>query len=193
MVVVSFVFAIGADASLTVETVVALGAKAVSAGWTSHYKKKINKQCKSIGTMYTLLFDGAYKRTGCAGAGFVIYDASGKEIQCGNRNLTGRGTTNNTAEYNGLLAGLRCLKDLGLKDVKVLGDSSLVIQQVFGTWKIKADHLKPLVSEAKSLVAVGHHTGEWIPRHLNTRADELANMACRKDFIHNQKPEWWST
>lgn len=143
--------------------------------------------------MYTLLFDGAYKRTGCAGAGFVIYDASGKEIQCGNRNLTGQGTTNNTAEYNGLLAGLRCLKDLGMKDVKILGDSSLVIQQVFGTWKIKAEHLKPLVSEAKSLVAVGHHTGEWIPRHLNSRADELANMACRNDFIHNQKEEWWST
>lgn len=48
MVVVSSVFAIGADASLTIEAVVPFGAKAVSAGWTSHFKKEINKQCKSI-------------------------------------------------------------------------------------------------------------------------------------------------
>ena len=39
-------------------------------------------------------------------------------------------STNNTTEYEGLLAGLRIAADLGIKKLIVRGDSQLVVKQV---------------------------------------------------------------
>ena len=39
-------------------------------------------------------------------------------------------STNNTAEYEGLLASLRITADLGVKKLIVGGDSQLVLRQV---------------------------------------------------------------
>ena len=39
-------------------------------------------------------------------------------------------STNNTAEYEGLLAGLRIAADLGTKKLIARGDSQLVVKQV---------------------------------------------------------------
>ena len=39
-------------------------------------------------------------------------------------------STNNTAEYEGLLAGLRIAADLGVKKLIVGGDSQLIVRQV---------------------------------------------------------------
>ena len=39
-------------------------------------------------------------------------------------------STNNTTEYEGLLAGLRIAADLGVKKLIVRGDSQLVVRQV---------------------------------------------------------------
>ena len=39
-------------------------------------------------------------------------------------------STNNTAKYEGLLAGLRIAADLGVKKLIVRGDSQLVVRQV---------------------------------------------------------------
>ena len=38
--------------------------------------------------------------------------------------------TNNTAEYEGFLAGLRTAADLGIKKLIIRGDSQLVVRQV---------------------------------------------------------------
>ena len=38
--------------------------------------------------------------------------------------------TNNTAEYEGLLAGLRIATELGIKKLIIRGDSQLVVRQV---------------------------------------------------------------
>ena len=39
-------------------------------------------------------------------------------------------STNNTAEYEGLLGGLRIAADLGIKKLIIRGDSQLVVKQV---------------------------------------------------------------
>ena len=39
-------------------------------------------------------------------------------------------TTNNTAEYEAFLLGLKAAKDLGIEQISVYGDSELVVQQV---------------------------------------------------------------
>lgn len=42
----------------------------------------------------------------------------------------GENSTNNEAEYSGLILGLKAAVELGLKKLIVKGDSQLVIQQV---------------------------------------------------------------
>ena len=39
-------------------------------------------------------------------------------------------TTNNTAEYEALLLGLKAAKDLGIQQISVYGNSKLVVQRV---------------------------------------------------------------
>ncbi|XP_074277393.1 uncharacterized protein LOC141601030 [Silene latifolia] len=51
--------------------------------------------------------------------------------------------TNNAAEYEACLLGLRGALDLGVKKLLVHGDSYLVINQVVGSWKIKSSCLAP--------------------------------------------------
>lgn len=43
-------------------------------------------------------------------------------------------TTNNVAEYTGLIIGLEKAQELGIKDAIVKGDSNLVVKQVRGEW-----------------------------------------------------------
>ena len=45
--------------------------------------------------------------------------------------------TNNAAEYEAFLHGLRVAKEMSLSWVRCLGDSDLVAQQVFGKWDSK--------------------------------------------------------
>src|SRR3954465_1019710 len=45
--------------------------------------------------------------------------------------------TNNMAEYEALIHGLRVAKDIGIKRIVCCGDSDLVAQQVAGTWNVR--------------------------------------------------------
>ncbi len=62
-------------------------------------------------------------------------------------------TTNNVAEYKALIAGLEAAAQYGPTRVRVRADSKLVVEQVKGRWKVKEPHLRPLVDEARALLA----------------------------------------
>jgi broad specificity phosphatase PhoE/ribonuclease HI len=87
--------------------------------------------------------------------------------------------TNNVAEYNGLIAGLRAAAEIDPgAEVEVRMDSRLVVEQMSGRWKIKHPDMKPLAAtaaEAASGFARVSYT--WIPRERNKDADRLANEA----------------
>jgi probable phosphoglycerate mutase len=86
--------------------------------------------------------------------------------------------TNNVAEYQGLIAGLRASIDLGATEVEVRMDSKLVVEQMCGRWQVKHPSMKPLAREAAGLVRqLGSVQFGWIPRERNKRADRLANLA----------------
>ena len=51
--------------------------------------------------------------------------------------------TNNMIEYDACIAGMEVLRELGIKEAKVFGDSTLVIAQTQKLWKVKEEHLKP--------------------------------------------------
>ena len=120
---------------------------------------------------------GSRGNPGPAGYGSVVLDAATGETLVETYEYLGV-TTNNVAEYRGLLAGLRAAHDLDpTARVHVRMDSKLVVEQMSGRWKIKHPDLKPLALEAGRIFPPGQVTYEWIPREQNKRADRLANEA----------------
>ena len=119
---------------------------------------------------------GSRGNPGPAGYGSVVLDTDGQVL------LERQGslgvTTNNVAEYTGLIEGLKAALELGATEVAVRMDSKLVVEQMSGRWQIKNAGLRPLAAEAAQLVArIGKVTFEWIPRERNKAADALANRA----------------
>ena len=127
--------------------------------------------------MYSLYFDGASRKNpGPASFGGVIYNESGEEFDTYYKFI---GTaTNNVAEYCGLLAGLHRARDLNIKELKVFGDSNLIIQQVTGKWKVKNDNLRAIYNQIKQVEPfITVISYQHVYRKDNKRADQLANIA----------------
>jgi len=121
---------------------------------------------------------GSRGNPGPAGYGAVIRDAASGDVLAERFESLGT-TTNNVAEYSGLIAGLETAGDLAPgADVDVRMDSKLVVEQMSGRWKIKHPALQPLASRASAAARrLGRITYEWVPRARNTHADRLANQA----------------
>ncbi|WP_239127329.1 bifunctional RNase H/acid phosphatase [Asanoa siamensis] len=119
---------------------------------------------------------GARGNPGPAGYGAVVRSPSGDVLA--ERSEALGITTNNVAEYRGLIAGLQAAVDLGAAEVDVRMDSKLVVEQMSGRWQIKNAGLRPLAAEAAALVdRLDRVTFTWIPRERNKHADALANAA----------------
>lgn len=120
---------------------------------------------------------GSRGNPGPAGYGAVVLDAGARQVL--GEVYDGLGTTtNNVAEYRGLIAGLRAARDLGATEVEARMDSKLVVEQMCGRWKIKHPPLQELADTARELAAgFDAVTFVWIPRKDNARADALANRA----------------
>ncbi|MFB9431437.1 bifunctional RNase H/acid phosphatase [Streptoalloteichus tenebrarius] len=120
---------------------------------------------------------GSRGNPGPAGYGAVVRDALTGEVLAERSGGLGV-TTNNVAEYEGLLAGLRAAVELGADEVEVRMDSKLVVEQMCGRWKVRQEHLQPLVSEGTRLVgSLSAVRFTWVPRSRNAHADRLANEA----------------
>jgi probable phosphoglycerate mutase len=120
---------------------------------------------------------GSRGNPGPAGYGAVVYDAASREVLAERSESLGI-TTNNVAEYRGLLAGLTAARQLGAREVAVRMDSKLVVEQMKGTWQVKNPALRDLAREAVALRAEFDRVSfEWIPREQNKHADRLANEA----------------
>ncbi|MCC8245194.1 bifunctional RNase H/acid phosphatase [Saccharothrix luteola] len=119
---------------------------------------------------------GSRGNPGPAGYGAVVLDESGAVLA---ERSAGLGVvTNNVAEYQGLIAGLRAAAELGASEVSVRMDSKLVVEQMSGRWKVKHPSMQPLVAQAREVARAFDRVGyEWIPRERNQRADRLANQA----------------
>ena len=127
-----------------------------------------------------LYCDGASRgNPGRAAYGFVIKSAD--------KIIDSRGgylgiTTNNVAEYQGLLYGLRRCLELHATHVIVRSDSLLLVRQLNREYKIRSAHLRPLFDEAMALIRLFSEVKLLhIPREQNDLADAAANEAldCR--------------
>lgn len=120
---------------------------------------------------------GSRGNPGPAGYGAVVRDADTGELLAEVSGGLGT-TTNNVAEYSGLLAGLRAAIKEGAQSAEARMDSKLVVEQMSGRWQVKQPHLRPLASEAAGLARrLGDVRYTWVPRARNAHADRLANEA----------------
>ncbi|BBD71945.1 hypothetical protein HS1genome_0334 [Sulfodiicoccus acidiphilus] len=87
-------------------------------------------------------------------------------------------STNNVAEYTGLICLLKRMLSLGVTEVEIFGDSQLVIRQLRGEYKVKSSRIEPLYTEARRLLEHFRSVKvEWIPREKNEEADSMTRKA----------------
>ena len=89
---------------------------------------------KPDNTYWTIHFDGSRQLEGL-GAGVILASPRGDKFCYVLRLMFP--CTNNAAEYEALLHGLRMAKEMNLSRVRCFGDSDLVAQQVSGKWDSK--------------------------------------------------------
>ena len=87
-------------------------------------------------------------------------------------------TTNNVAEYYGLIAALDYATAQGIDRLLVRSDSELLVRQMQGRYKVKSADLRPLYERARKLAnGFAYFAIEYVPREQNSGADALANLA----------------
>ena len=137
---------------------------------------------------YSVYCDGAISVNpgGVAVYAFAV-EASGRVIQSDAGEIgSGDGMSCNVAEYFAVLNALLWLKRQGGK-AKIYTDSQLVEKQVNEKWRIKTEHLRPLVTQVRDLLKSTNSTLAWIPRTQNRRADALASQALGEATINIER------
>jgi ribonuclease HI len=128
---------------------------------------------------------GSRGNPGPASYGVVIRDPRG-EIVARLKKFIGR-TTNNVAEYYGLIAALDYAQSNNIKALRVESDSELLVKQMRGQYKVKSADLKPLYERAKKMSqAIPVFRIDHVYREQNREADLLANEAL--DEVSGKPP-----
>ena len=131
-------------------------------------------------TVYT--DGGARGNPGPAAIGVYIIDHEGKEILRKGKQIGE--ATNNTAEYSAVIEALKWIKEniesvlnISNPNLQFYLDSSLVVNQLNGIFKVKQKHLRELLLQVKLLEQEvgGKILYNFIPREKNIIADSLVN------------------
>ena len=130
---------------------------------------------------------GSRGNPGPAAYGALVRDADTGETLMAEGLAIGE-TTNNVAEYSGLIAGLEMARLIDPDAaVEVRMDSKLVVEQMAGRWKIKHPSMKPLALRASAL-RPARVSWTWVPRAENKRADALVNAALDGAPLTREEP-----
>ena len=118
---------------------------------------------------------GSRGNPGPAAYGAVVREAATGEVLVELADHLGV-TTNNVAEYTGLLEALRAAVEIDPDaEIEARLDSKLVVEQMSGRWAIKNDALRRIALQARDVVPRERVTFTWVPRERNKAADALAN------------------
>jgi ribonuclease HI len=124
---------------------------------------------------WTPYFDGSVMKTG-AGAGLLFVSPLGEHMR--HAVCLQFPASNNMAEYEALLCGLKIAIEIGVKRLDVRGDSQLVIDQVMKNASCHNDKMEAYCKAVRTLedkfygIELNH-----VPRRYNEEADELAKFA----------------
>jgi ribonuclease HI len=130
-----------------------------------------------------IYFDGGSRgNPGPSAVGAVIYDDKGDRI--GELSEYIGKHTNNVAEYIALEKVLEYVDKLGVKEIILLTDSTLVHNQVKKLWKIKDKKILDIyIRLTEKLSQYDKVDLRLVPREENREADKLVNKALdSKEF-----------
>lgn len=129
------------------------------------------------GTLHLFSDGGSRGNPGQAAVGCVLFDPQKNEILREYGECIGV-QTNNIAEYQALITGLKIAKEFCPNHLICHLDSELVVKQLNGEYRVKMATFQPLIEEINELKsAFPHISFVYIPREQNTRADALVNRA----------------
>lgn len=128
---------------------------------------------------WNLFIDGSSGETG-SGAGVVLESPEGHKLNCAIR--LGFKASNNVAEYEALLAGLRLAKELQVRRLIISSDSQLVVHQVNGNFVARDKHMAVYLKLVMdSLPNFKRFELIQVPRQGNSHVDALSKLASSKD------------
>jgi ribonuclease HI len=131
--------------------------------------------------LWTMFFDGSLMKTG-AGAGLLFISPLGKHLRYVLR--LHFPASNNVAEYEALVNGLRIAIELRVRCLDARGDSQLVIDQVMKNFHCRDPKMEAYCDEVRHLedkfygLELNH-----IARRYNETADELAKIASGQTMV----------
>jgi ribonuclease HI len=89
--------------------------------------------------------------------------------------------SNNDAQYEALIHGLRIAVSLGIKRLLAFGDSKVVIEQVNKEWDCVKDTMDAYCAEIRKLE--GHFEFQHVPRNNNVTTDVLSKLGSRRTLV----------
>jgi ribonuclease HI len=128
-----------------------------------------------------MYFDGALNLEG-AGTGVLLISPQGEQLKYVLQ--IHYKASNNRAEYEALIHGLRITVSLGIKRILAFGDSKVVIEQVHKEWDCVKDTMDVYYAEIRKLE--GHFEGikfQHVPRNNNIAADVLSKLGSRQALV----------
>lgn len=130
----------------------------------------------------TIYFDGASRgNPGPSGIGYLIVGEDGKDIKRGGEFIGF--ATSRVAEYYALKEACEQGIELGLKNVKFVGDSLMVINQMNGIYQVKNKDLVQVHDDVLKLISKFDTVAfQHVRRYKNGDADLEANKAIDSHF-----------
>ncbi|KAL5556880.1 hypothetical protein UlMin_039116 [Ulmus minor] len=141
--------------------------------YTPEMSEKITTQTQN--SQWKLYVDGSSTETS-SGAGIILVSPDGVKLSCAVRFKFK--ATNNQAEYEALLSGLRLAKEVSAWHLTIYSDSQLVVSQVNSEFQAKGEKMASYLEKAKEAMnQFDTVTIIQVPRAENTNADALARLA----------------
>ncbi|GKB72867.1 reverse transcriptase domain-containing protein [Tanacetum coccineum] len=142
------------------------------------------KEEEPLPAQWTLFTNGSSYVDGC-GAGVILTDPEGAEFTYALRFQFE--ATNNEAEYEALIAGLRIAEKMGVQNLQVNVDSKLVANQVNATYIAKETDMIKYLEKVKILASTfWAFLIKQVPRSKNKKADALSKIVSTS-FAHLSK------
>jgi ribonuclease HI len=130
---------------------------------------------------WIMYFDGALNLEG-VGAGVLLISPQGEQLKYVLQ--IHYKASNNRAEYEALIHGLRIAVSLGIKRLLAFSDSKVVIEQVNKEWDSVKDTTDAYCAEICKLE--GHFEGiefQHVPQSNNVAADVLSKLGSRRALV----------
>ncbi|KAL5558492.1 hypothetical protein UlMin_034703 [Ulmus minor] len=141
--------------------------------YTPEMSEKITTQTQN--SQWKLYVDGSSTETS-SGAGIILVSPDGVKLSCAVRFKFK--ATNNQAEYEALLSGLRLAKEVSARHLTIYNDSQLVVSQVNSEFQAKGEKMASYLEKTKEAMnQFDTVTIIQVLRAENTNADALARLA----------------